>query len=165
MPRFLAFLPCERVVVASDDQSISLFSIVQGITATQLAAASSDEPHPSEDSPATLPIRWSIFVLWQRLAEDEGVTYESRVQLLSPSGNPLVEHTSELALLKNRHRYTMKAFGFPYVGKGQYLLRLSLRTLSPSTGEFNTIAEYPIDGELTIEEPVASKVSEKTARN
>lgn len=144
MPRLLAFLPCERVIVSSDDNSASVMTILQGFKFSGVKI-------PTDDEPVSLPLRWSIFTLWRRTSADEGVTYEQRAELISPSGKVLVAQTAEFVMVKANHRHTGRIFGFPVTGVGEYSLRLSLRALKEGE-EYSVMAEYPltIDVDLSV---------------
>lgn len=138
MPKLLAFVPCERVIISSDDNSASLITLFAGFK-----LAGEGLKQGTDESPRTLPIRWAAFALWYRLPEDEGQTYEQKVELVSPSGKVLISQSQEFLMVKTTHRNTGNVFGFPIVGTGEYTLRLFLRKITGGS-EFRLLAEHPL---------------------
>lgn len=130
------FVPCEKVIVARDDNSINLIGLMQGFKG-------GSEQTPTNEEPTSVPLRWSTLALWVKTHEDEGKTYEQQVELLSPTGKVLLSQTLEFVMTKKFHRNTGRIFGFPVAGFGDHVLRLSLRTVGDNE-EFTTIAEFPL---------------------
>jgi hypothetical protein len=131
MPKLLAFVPCERVIVAKDDNSTTLISLMQGLHI--------ELPEDAPDK-VVAPMSWATFSLWYKQPGDEGVTYEQRVELIDPDGQVLAAQTGEFQMDKTFHRHTNRSFGVPLRRGGDYTLRLSLRRVG---SEFATVMEYP----------------------
>jgi len=137
VPKLLSFVPCERVIVSRDDNSLHLVGVMQGFK------AQSTQPFPTDEAPAQVPLRWAVLTLWYKTAGDEGSTYEQKIELVSPSGKVLLSQATEFVMTRRSHRNTTNVFGFPIAGIGDHTLRLSLR--ASSSGEsFQRIAEYPL---------------------
>jgi hypothetical protein len=137
LPRLLAFLPCEKIIVAKEDNSPNLIGVFGGFKFNV-----EGETAPSADAPVSLPLRWSTFTFWLKEDNDEGRTYEQRIDLLSPSGSLLLSQTAEFVMTARRHRNSSTSFGFPITGPGRYVLRLTLRDTSADAGD--VVTEYPI---------------------
>ena len=131
MPKLLAFLPCEKVIIG-EDHSVSLIAVLQSMTIN----VPSDAPKQ-----ITIPMTWTTFTLWSREPEDDDVRYEQRVELVAPSKAVALTQTAEFQMTKPFHRQMGSSFGLPLPESGPYTLRLSLRRLGDPS--FQTIAEYP----------------------
>src|SRR5262245_29051282 len=84
MPKLLAYLPCEKVVVEDESKNISVLSILETVNVTLPTGA----PPPAPQ--ASIGMAWAIFTLWQKEKGESG-EFESKSILVSPSGELLAE--------------------------------------------------------------------------
>src|SRR5260370_11142903 len=96
MPRLLAFLPCEKVIIGQDGNP-SVISILQQFN-VPLPAGAKVDPHSMG------MFRWDIFSLWERLAGDEEKEFEQRCELISPDGRKSVEAVLKFKFVASMHR-------------------------------------------------------------
>jgi len=143
MPKLLIFAACEKVIIAEDDKSVSLISLLNGLS---VAIA----PGTQIPANAQIPLRWSVVTLWQREPRDEGKSYEQRAQLILPNSEISFSIPAEFQLSKPLQRNVVKVTGFPVSQAGQCVLKLSLREAG-SDNQWREIADYPIQIEHTPE--------------
>lgn len=139
MPKLLLFAPCERVVIDQTDHSVSLISLLTGITAS--VPFPPDLPMPENTA---LPMRWYVLAVWKGNSEDVQKTFDQRVVLRSPLGSELL--SLDLAFnLANAPivRSVAHLSSFPLPQFGEYVLTLSLKTTEEES--FKTVAEYGFD--------------------
>lgn len=139
MPKLLAYLPCEKVVIEDETKNASVASIISEIQLTIPHGA----PQPTKGNYAPMP--WNIFCLWEWEQQDANSTFETKSVLVSPSGETLFE-TSPAEFKresnKNFHRTIDRITGFPIWTPGRVELRLLFRI--KGVGEFSQRASYPI---------------------
>jgi hypothetical protein len=133
MPRLLVFLPAEKVVIDSNDNSLAIFGILGGLN----VPSSGELP---EDAGA--PMRWNVLAIWKREPSDEGVTYEQRVQLLAPSRRVVVNGFMEFRMTADTQRNRLRVDGFPVAERGEYTLTLSIREAGAET--WTESATFPV---------------------
>ncbi len=138
MPNILMFAPCDKVILSQEDNSPSLISILETVTINIPVAVTELPPETH------VPMRWSIFSLWRRTAEDEGKLYQQRTQLVLPNGEVATESLIDFRLMAGTQRNIVSIFGFPIAPPGQCSLKLSLREASQGD-QWREIADYPIN--------------------
>jgi hypothetical protein len=123
MPKLLAYLPCEKVVIEDESKNVSVLSILETVTVTMPQGA----PAPGEHASIRMP--WAIFALWQR-DRDESGEFESKSALVSPGGELLVETpVAKLSFGANtRQQVVNRMTGFPIWTPGACQLRLMVKT-------------------------------------
>jgi len=123
MPKLLAYLPCEKVVVEDESKNVSVLSILETVTVSLPGGA----PAPREK--ASIPMAWAIFTLWQKEKGESG-EFESKSVLASPAGEPLVETpVSKLEFGPNgRQQVINRMSSFPVGTPGPCQLRLMVKT-------------------------------------
>lgn len=134
MPKLLAFVPCEKIILDKDN-NLSLISILSEIHV----------PVPVDPVPpnASLALQWDIVTLWCRgEGEEEGHPFEQRSELLSPTGRVLVTTSIPFKMTRPIHRNMAHVYGLPVGEFGQHTLRLTLRDVQAGTEEI--AAEYPL---------------------
>lgn len=133
MPKLMLFAPCERVIVEEGSSTVSLISVVQGLTAAV----------PKDIDPKALaPQRWYVLTIWERENTDESRRFEQRVIVQDPQGVKALEMLAEFEVKKNFHRNITVIEGFPIAEVGRYSLLLSLRAVGEK--EWRLLADYPI---------------------
>jgi hypothetical protein len=136
MPRLVLFAPCTKVIVSADDQTVSLVSLLDGV--------SIPAPDPSRDEgSATTPLAWEYVALWAREHGDDGQSFEQRLDVLTPDRRSAadVRHRFEIAARTVRVRASV--VGFPVGIAGECLLRLSYRNAA-DPDVWQRVAEYPV---------------------
>jgi hypothetical protein len=136
MPKLLLFAPCEKVVFSSEDNTVSLISVLQGFQA-EIAP-----PTPGGGPPA-LPISWSVLSLWVREEGDGANQFEERWDLVSSEGRELISGNQAFVMTARFHRNNSRIAGFPIPVSGDYTLRLLLRNAT-ANDDFHEIATFPV---------------------
>jgi hypothetical protein len=141
MPRLLALLPCERLLIAQEDNSASVMAILQGFTLAAL---------PPAEAGVNLPVTWYMFALWEREAGDDPDQCRQRFELLSPAGEVLAA-SPDLAVVTNArfNRAFIRLVGFPIKGAGDYIFRVLLKTGNTQLAE---VSRFPIPIEVKPDE-------------
>jgi len=145
MPALLLFAPCERVAFDQAEQSASLINVFQGFNVTLMERA----PNETSEIPKgavvvegkALPMRWAIFALWRKTAEDDGKDYVQICDLISPSGKRPVHASLQFSITHSFQRNIMNVVRFPIDEQGNYLLKLYL---AEKDKEPTLVTTYPI---------------------
>ena len=136
MPTLLLFAPCEKVIIAQDNNTVSLISILQDITLGVPAGVEVPEA-------VAVPMRWYGFAMWQKQPEDEGKRYEMEFSLCAPDGTVLIAGTSQFEMNALSHRVSSELSYFPIKQSGLYAFKLYLRE-DKQGEEKKLIATFPI---------------------
>jgi len=137
MPRLLAFLACEKVIIADDNQA-SIMGLLQGF---ELSAA------PPANQTVVLPMQWTVFTLWEKEPDDKASQLTQRFELLAPDGTSLLQAKTETAVISEAdegkvfHRVVARLKGFPVRGATTHTLRLLLKT---GDGEYAEKSKFSI---------------------
>ena len=123
MPKLLAYLPCEKVVVEEESKNISVLSILETVNVTLPKGA------PAPAQPASIGMAWAIFTLWQKEKGESG-EFESKSALVSPAGALLAETpVAKLGFGSNtRQQIINRMASFPIWTPGACQLKLMVRT-------------------------------------
>ena len=110
MPKLIAFLPCEKIIV-DENHTSSVIVIFQTITAQ--VPANAEMPQN-----AVAPKEWAIFTTWEPLPEDVGSTVRQIVQVLWPDDTEFQRTPPTPIHFKNDRpqQVRLNIFGFP-IGK------------------------------------------------
>lgn len=140
MLRLVAFLACERVVVDSATNTVSISAIMEELA---ISVPQALLPVPAESA---APMSWSVFSMWNRDDNDPRTPFETKVELLLPSGRvalelPPFEQDFE-NFTKRSQRLISQINGFPIGEPGR--LRLVLKCKMRGETEFVEVAVYPI---------------------
>ena len=136
MPKLLLFAPCDHVIIAQDDNNISLISILQEIT---IALALEKAP---ED--VNILHKWQIFTLWLQEASDDGKTFEQSCDFIGPDGRKLFTARGKFRMERRNHRHTDTIVGFPLTKvAGECLLKLSIRE-DVENSAWREVAAFPL---------------------
>ena len=153
MPKLLAFLPCEQAIISKDDETVSLITVMQGL--------SLGVPDEVIGQNVLLPHRWSVFSYWLKEAGEDGVTFEQRLEYISPQNAALLKQDSQFVIVKTTHSQVGRIGALPLLSAkpGQYVysLRLSLRRVGEP--DFKVVSEFPLS--ITIEAASNGVVSQK----
>jgi hypothetical protein len=143
MPKLLALLPCDNAIVSKEDDTVSLITIMQGVTASV--------PEDAIGQNILVPHRWHVFAYWLKEADEEGVSFEQKIELSIPSGQPLVQQISQFTILRITHSQISRIAALPVpsvkAGVVRYALTLSVRRTGEK--EFKLAGEFPFN--VTIE--------------
>jgi len=112
---------CRRAVVDKDDNSISLFDILEGIKINEKLT----KEHFNEKRPTGIALGPEISAylvsLWMRNDVSKSETGRGRVTIKSPSGKILGAHEFEINLQQTKRARTLMKFpAIPFVGFGIY---------------------------------------------
>ncbi len=131
MPKLKLFLSCERAITNSEDNSVSLITVIDGITI----------PKPS-DSNSVVAVRWDTVATWEKDEQDADKAFEQRTCLVLPDGTETNSAIIKFIVKDTIHRNTVHVFGFPVAQAGIYKLKLYLR--EEGNENWNEISEYQI---------------------
>jgi hypothetical protein len=148
MPKLLVFAPCEKVIISQDENNPTLIAILSTIGGEFTA------PNPL-DIKAVGPMRWSIFTLWQKEAEDETKIFEQRLRLVSPSVRIGIVATQEIKMTVETHR-TIAYIGTVPVGEnGKWEVQVFIYLKGEPTPP-TPLATYPLEICFQINTPKAT---------
>ena len=127
MPKLLAYLPCEKVVIEEESKNISVLSILETVNVTLARGA----PAPAQN--ASIGMAWAIFTLWQKEKGESG-EFESKSMFVSPAGELLAETpAAKLGFGTNtRQQVVNRMASFPVGSPGACLLKLMVKTARES---------------------------------
>lgn len=139
MPKLLTYIPCEKVVIDSLTNNVSITSLISEIE----IKIPHGVPLPSKGT--FVPMQWNILSVWEWEDQDTNLMFETKSVLISQSGELLLETTlTEFRREQHKrfHRNIDQIVGFPVWVPGRSELRLMFRR--GSSGEFSQIASFPI---------------------
>ena len=119
MPKLLTFTPCEKVIISQDENKPTLVSIFNEWIGEYTASK------PTEKG-ALLPVRWSIFTMWQQEEGDESKEYQLTLKIRSPGGDVWIETALGFQLKQSTHRSTFHINGLPIADPGVWDCELYL---------------------------------------
>jgi hypothetical protein len=156
MPRLVILVACQRVSYDSQDQTVTLQNLLQGLTLTVSKEAPTGpvvglQRIDEAGVAAGIPVTWTAFAMWKREEGDEGREFAQILELVKPSGALSMQHRMPFVMEKSLHRLTVNVQNFPVDEAGDYELRCSLE----SDGQRTVLAEYPIA--VTHVEPPAER--------
>ena len=136
MPKLLAFLPCEKVIVEKEYQSPSIITVLQRIIIGQDRSGSSPQN-------TIAPIQWVIFTAWTREEGDQGQSFRQKGELLMPDGSPSPISIDLLFTMNHQVNFlTLHFHAFPVGQTGVLNLRVWIES---SSGQVVTPQySYPI---------------------
>jgi hypothetical protein len=133
MPKLLLFVPCQRIIVSADDQTLTLVSLVDGVNA----------PMADGKAPSVADLSWEHLTVWQPGPDDEGQEYEQRLEIVRPDRGVAADVRQRFAMPGRPLRVRGSVVGFPADVEGDYVLRLSLRHVLDAD-VWQRMGEYPV---------------------
>lgn len=137
MPRLLVYGICQKAIIDREDSTVSMISILSGISVTVKAGII--EP----DAAILLP--WGAVTTWLRLPDDENKAYEQKIDVLSPNGDVSGESVVPFVMNRRSHQNAVSVNGFPVGIQGEYKVRLWLRETQHQDQPWTIIADYPVE--------------------
>lgn len=134
--KLLIYAPCEKAIVA-DDKTSSIVSIMESISVNVPKDLPAD---------ALMPIRWTVFSLWKRDQEVDGlVELEELTDVIRPDDTIAASGRSHLRVTNEHlfHRSLVHIPVFPIGLPGYVKVRCRIRQLNPET-EWVDVAEFPL---------------------
>ena len=138
MPRLLFFLACERAVIGQEDNSLSLISVLNDVSAS--LPFPPGEPIPAN---ASLPFRWYLVSGWKR--EPKGSAFEQKVVFRAPDGEELLSANLFFDVGQDVIRGIVGFTGFPVSHPGECAASLYIR----SDEDWREVATFPITVKTT----------------
>ena len=137
MPKLLAYLPCEKVVIEEESKNISVLSILETVNVTLARGA----PVPAQN--ASIGMAWAIFTLWQKERGESG-EFESKSVFVSPAGEVLAETpAAKLGFGTNtRQQIVNRMASFPIWTPGACQLKLMVKTARD--GDYRELANVVV---------------------
>ena len=144
MPRLLALLPSVQAIISKEDGTVSLITVMQGVTAAI--------PEDAVGQNVLLPHPWAVFAYWMKQVGEEGVTFEQRTELIAASGDVLLSQTAEFVIAKTTHSQIGRVAALPVpnarAGEISYTIRVAIRRAGES--DFATAGEFPLTVVLNV---------------
>jgi len=137
MPKLLAYLPCEKVVIEEESKNISVLSILETVNVTLARGA----PAPAHN--ASIGMAWAIFTLWQKEKGESG-EFESKSVFVSSAGELLAETpAAKLGFGTNtRQQVVNRMASFPAWAPGACQLKLMVKTTRD--GDYRELANVAV---------------------
>lgn len=138
---------CTRSVINKDTNNISLFEVLEKIS----AVGEVPEEKAKEKVMPAIPINAHLVTLWARRNPLLSVKGRARIVFESPSRKPLFQREYEVDLssfLRTRVRSDISALPVPE--SGWYRFRIELSTES---GSWQEVASIPLEVELELKKP------------
>lgn len=138
MPKLLAFLPCENVLI-TQDQTVSLIQVMN-----KLMISGVPDPLPLN---AATPIKWFLFAQWEIEPTDIGQSFDQRIRMVRGDfvGLEVIGNfTAEAG--KNVHRMITNLSFFPLIPGGAYRFKLEIKRIGEGHG-WEAQGEYPFEVE------------------
>jgi hypothetical protein len=137
MPKLLAFSPCEKVIIAQDDNNSTLIAILSEINGEYEAEEQAVPPD------AMAPFMWAIFTMWHKEDGDDSVEYEQITCLVSPAGQHKIDDVRPFTMSSRTHRLNARVIGIPLVRDEEWTLQLFIRRKGQPTPSV-PLATYPL---------------------
>lgn len=134
MPRLLAFLPCEKILV-DDKGNASLIVLMQNV-----GVQVGKEGIPKN---AVAPREWNVFTLWQQSAqEDVAKTFRQVIQLVLPDGTEFAKSGVEFKMEEGKlHQNRITVEGMPVGQVGQLTVNM---WLEEQTVKWTEVYSHPL---------------------
>ncbi len=146
MPELIYAIVAKDYVLDAQKNTISIFNVIEQIGASV--------------SSIRLP-EIVLLTLWQRSADEIGITLVQRIRLLKPDGEEIVSKDVSFRGEQPRHRLNARLDMLPFDTSGVHVFEISVRAEDVEEwGE--PVARYPIDvtlaavGENTADDPRAA---------
>jgi hypothetical protein len=147
MPRNLVFILCERTTRDVFSGEFSLQTVVNGWKFNY------SEPEDVRRV-SLVPLRWSVFTVWERLDSEEPGEYEQSLKITTAGGAATVP--VQLAFQTSERIASVSSNGdtMPVLGDGIYKISLSLRQIFRDGdrvlySDWEHIGDYPFEVVLT----------------
>jgi len=111
MPKLLAFVVCEKVIIDKKDTP-SLITIVQNVELGILPGVEKVEIPPG----AVVPFGWTIFTIWLGSADEAGKTFHQKIETIlekDQDKNPFPRADLPFVVKEGLNYNTNTVFGFP----------------------------------------------------
>jgi hypothetical protein len=132
MPKLMALLTCEKVIVDLNSKTPSVISIFQ----TMNVPIAANVPLPEK---ALAPIAWAVFSVWQHDESERGVEYTQRTEIIDPSGTQFANVATKFKITEPgdfQSKNTVAIFGLPVSAEGVMIVRVWLEGVEGSTAEY-----------------------------
>lgn len=136
MPKLLAFLACEKVII-DHRQVPSLISLYQKMQITL-----QDAPLPDN---ALSPTQWNVFALWQHAPEEIGIEFHQRVEVYLPNGQLFAGSEAKFKVISEdsqQSRNIFQFFGIPINDEGFIRVATWLNDEVEPRSEFRFFVEH-----------------------
>ncbi len=134
MPRLLAFLPCDKILV-DDKGNASLIVLLMNV-----GVQVGKEGIPKN---AVAPREWDVFTLWQQSAqEDVEKTFHQVLQLVLPDGTEFMKSGVEFKMQQGKlHQNRITVQGMPVGQAGKLIVNMWLEEQS---AKWTEVYSYPL---------------------
>jgi|GEM_PF-1057703 len=152
MPKLLFFAPCQKAIIDKADDSVSLISVLNGITV--FPQDKPNEPRPA-DAVGVAPVPWGAVSVWLRTPGDEDKTFEQKLNIAAPNGAMLDGESSRVSfkMTHRTHQIALNGEGLPVEPSGEYQMILAVREIGQT--EWTEAARYPLEIIRSSQKPPA----------
>lgn len=153
MPKLLAFVACEKVIIEKQFETPTVISIMQRVMFQMQAQAMEAAGLTEIPANAIAPFKWSIFTVWDYEADDVGKTFHQKSDVIMSDGSTGIVKVDLPFIMKDELNFNVaNIIGFPVGQLGILTLRVWLE--SP-TGE---VLVAPVGYPIKVEKTAAIKV-------
>lgn len=147
MPHLLILAPCEKVIIAQDENTPTLIALLQDIGAEYQIVGKADTSSESSQS-LVIPMLWTIFTIWRADDSDKGKVFIQTIKVTTQTGKTIIENPYEFSMEKATQRIILRLQGFPIAGgSGTWMIQVFLNEKGQSVPSEPT-GSYPIDVRL-----------------
>ena len=133
MPKHIWSVVCNRVIIDSLTNQISLLTVVEQLTAKSSHSTSLEHS-------VILPYNLEVATLWELGAED--TESQSKMELIAPDNISIVASGTASMVPGERFRSIYNVPGIPFQGFGRYIFRVS--------GRSSEKADWQIGAEVSV---------------
>jgi hypothetical protein len=135
-------VPCRLYIVDQQTNNVSLLDVLEELTLSPHAV------DPGTGHPR-YPAVFNVVSLWARQNPAQPEVGKTRLCLLSPAGDSLMEITAEVSLQEFRRlRHSWRIMGFPLAGTGRYHFRVERR--ADADADWEEVARVPLDIDVEV---------------
>lgn len=136
---------CSNVVTDKDTNNVSLHNVIEQLSIEKIPDEVKEQAQKEGLDKFIIPFKIHVVSLWAREDLNKGSIGYGRINLISPSGDPLTRSQDfEINLLDHRRFRSRGNFpGFPIVGEGKYKFIVELR--ETETSKWEIVAEIPVE--------------------
>lgn len=117
MPKLVAFLPCEQVIIATGENNPTVISIL-----TEIKGEYESAKPPTIQT--MVPYRWAVFTMWQREDGDDSKEFAQKVVLRAPGGDEVISKSGTFSMVGRSHRFVLRLSGVPIGEQGEWIWEL-----------------------------------------
>lgn len=150
MPKVQLFGICQKAIVDQNDQSITMVALLGNLN----IQTSFNEPVLEN---TMLPFPWAVVCSWIRTESDSNITFESKIELISPSGKiAMTALGAPFSMIERNMQSVISGIGIPLTEAGVCEFKLFIR---PSgTIDWVEMSSYSFEMRVEIQSQPVSEL-------